>query len=270
MQASGVMRRRTLLPVRPRGWWFDLLLVAGFVALTLVLANGYLLGLDRTVADWSDANRPAPLYWASRVLNYLGQGGQVLMPLAVLLAAAVAWRRRSVRPFLPVVAAFLLTYLTIGPLKLWLERAAPHSLLADRVEILNDLPPGEYGLSYPSGHVANAIAWYGVIALLVGALLRALDRPPLPPSAAVAIRVLPPAVVFCTTTYLAFHWITDSVAGLLLGVVLTRLLARIPYDDVPLPELPGGWGRSAGLTPPPSGAPATDGRWSGRGPVSRS
>ncbi len=257
---SGVTRRRALLPVHPRGWWFDLLLVAGFAALTLALARGHLLGLDQGVADWSDANRPAPLYWASRVLNYLGQGGQVLLPLAVLLAAAVAWRRRSLRPFLPVAAAFLLTYLTIGPLKLWLERAAPHSPLADRVEILNDLPPGEYGLSYPSGHVANAIAWYGVIALLAGALLRALDRPPLPPAAAVAIRVLPPAIVFCTTTYLAFHWITDSVAGLLLGVVLTRLLSRIPYDDIPLPGLPAGWSRSAGLTRAVSDVPTRAGR----------
>jgi membrane-associated phospholipid phosphatase len=71
--------------------------------------------------------------------------------------------------------------------------------------------------------------------------------------------VLPPAIVFCTTTYLAFHWITDSVAGLLLGVVLTRLLSRIPYDDIPLPGLPAGWSRSAGLTRAVSDVPTRAG-----------
>jgi membrane-associated phospholipid phosphatase len=244
-----VTRRRgwALRPVHPRGWWFDLALVAGVVALTIALARGHLLGFDQAVADWVDAHRPAPLYWVARVLNYLGQGGQVLMPLAVLLAAAVAWRRRSVRPALVIAAAFVLTYVTIGPLKVWLARAAPHSRLADRAEILNDLPPAEYGLSYPSGHVANALVWYGAIALLAAALLRSLDRGPLSPAAVTAIRVLPPAIVFCTTTYLAFHWITDSVAGLLLGLVLTRLLARIDWDGIPLPALRDGWSRRAEL-----------------------
>jgi membrane-associated phospholipid phosphatase len=236
-----------LLPVRPAGWWFDLVLLAGFVALTVALAGGHLLAADQATADWMYAHQPTPLYWTARVLNYLGQGGQVLMPIAVILGAAVAWRRRSVRPVLVIVGAFLLTYVTIGPLKLWFDRAAPASTLPDRAEIFNDLPPGEYGLSYPSGHVANAIVWYGAIALLLAALLRSVDREPLPQSAALAIRVIPPAVVFCTTTFLAFHWLTDSLAGLLLGLVLTRLMARIPWDAIPLPPLRNGWHRPADL-----------------------
>ena len=68
------------------GWWFDAVLLVAFVALTYALARGHLLGLDRQVADWADQHRPAVLYWPARVLNYLGQGGQVLMPVAVLLA----------------------------------------------------------------------------------------------------------------------------------------------------------------------------------------
>ena len=51
------------------------------------------------------------------------------------------------------------------------------------------------------------------------------------------LRVLPPVIVFCTTTYLSFHWITDSIAGLLLGLILTRLMARVPWDTMPLPRL---------------------------------
>lgn len=240
-------RRGWLLPVRPRGWWFDLLLLAGFVALTAALAGGHLLAVDERVADWAGDHRPTPLYWVLRVLNYLGQGGQVLMPVAILLAGLVAWRRRSVRPLLVFAAGFVLTAVTIGPLKIWLDRAAPAFKGPDSLVLFNPHASGSLAMSYPSGHVANALVWYGVIALLLGALLRALDRPPLPARAHAALRVLPPAIVFCTTTWLAFHWITDSVAGLLLGLILTRLLARIPWDAIPLPRLPRGLDGPAGL-----------------------
>lgn len=210
---------------RPRSWWPDLGLLAAFVLLTALLAAGHLLSFDAWVADWADAHRPAPLYWIARVLNYLGQGGQVLMPVAILLAAAAAWRTRSVRPFVVIAAAFVLTYLTIGPLKIWLQRAAPHFDGPDRTVLFNDAAVGALGMSYPSGHVANALVWYWVIAYLAPA---AVPR--------WAVRVLPPVIVFCTTTYLAFHWITDSVAGLFLGLVLTRLMARVPWDTLPLPQ----------------------------------
>jgi membrane-associated phospholipid phosphatase len=233
--------------VRPRGWWFDLVLLVGFALLTVALANGHLLSLDERVAGWAVDHRPAPVYWVLRVLNYLGQGGQVLMPVAVVLAAVVVWRRQSIRPLLVFAAAFVLTYVTIGPLKIWLDRAAPAFPGPERLELFNPWASGIEAMSYPSGHVANALAWYGVIAVLLNALLRSLDRPPLSSRAYAALRVLPPAIVFVTTTWLAFHWITDSVAGLLLGLVLTRLLARVPWDAIPLPGLPRGWDRPAGL-----------------------
>lgn len=230
---------------RPRGWWPDLACTVAFVALTVLLATGRLLGFDAAVADWADAHRPAALYWTARVLNYLGQGGQVLMPVTILLAGALAWRTRSIRPLLVFAAAFVLTYLTIGPLKIWLQRAAPRFEGPDRTELFNPAALGSDGMSYPSGHVANALVWYGVIALLLGALVGGLSRRTL-----LALRVLPPVIVFGTTTYLSFHWITDSVAGLFLGLVLTRLMARVPWDAVPLPHLRNGWERPAGLDTP--------------------
>ncbi len=240
--------RRWLLPVRPRGWWFDLALLAGFAGLTVALAQGHLLTLDERVAEWFAGHRPTPVYVLLRVLNYLGQGGQVLMPITLVLAALVTWRRRSIRPLLVFAGTFVLTYLTIGPLKVWLDRAAPAFDGPDRLVLFNPHASGIEALSYPSGHVANALAWYGVIAVLADALLRSYDRPVLSGRAYAALRVLPPAIVFCTTTWLAFHWITDSVAGLLLGLILTRLLSRIPWDTIPLPRLPRGLDRPAGLT----------------------
>lgn len=249
-ETTTVRRPLRLRPVRPAGWWFDGVLLAAVIALTAALAAGQLLDVDLAVREWVNAHRPEPARRVAVVLNFLGQGGWVLMPLTFGLGVAVAVRTRSVRPLLVGVGAFVLTSFTIGPAKLLTDRAAPSSELPpeESVRIFATLPPDEWDMSYPSGHVANAIVWYAAVAILLAALLRTLDRPAAPRGLYAAIRVAPPAIVFCTTTYLGWHWITDSIAGLLLGLLLGRLLSRVPWDDLPLPALPGGTHRRGVFT----------------------
>ncbi|WP_433792432.1 phosphatase PAP2 family protein [Actinoplanes sp. CA-252034] len=212
-----------------RSWWPDLLSIVAFVALTVALARGHLLDLDQRVADWSLSHQPAVPYWTARVFNYLGQGGSVLMPVTLLMTALLYWRSRSIRVALPFVATFVLTYFTIGPAKVLFDRAAPRFDGPDPAVLFNPAASGEYAMSYPSGHVANAIVWFGLIALLLG---RELSR-----GQWALLRVAPVVIVFVTTVYTGFHWLTDSIAALFLGLVLTRLLARIPYDRIPLGPL---------------------------------
>ena len=228
-----------------RSWWLDLVLLVAFVAVTVALIRGHLLAFDQRVADWAFDHQPRPVYWTARVFNYLGQGGQVLMPVTLILTVLLVRRTRSARAVLPFAAAFVLTYVTIGPLKIWADRAAPRFEGPERTVMFNPYADGAKAMSYPSGHLGNALVYYAVMAMLIAALLRR----PLHRWETFAIRVVPVAVVFCTTVYLGFHWVTDSVAGLLLGVVLARLIERVPWDTVPLPRL-GGWERPAGLTPP--------------------
>jgi len=222
-----------LRPVRPSGWWCDALLAAAVAALTVALARGYLLDLDLAVRDWADAHRPDPAYAIAVALNFLGQFGWVLLPVSLLLAGALVWRTRVAWPLVSIAAAFLLTGLIVGSMKYWLDRGFPHNTtLAHPEELFSD-PVG--GTAYPSGHTANAVVWYGVILLLLRHVLTVYGRPPLRPALGTVIRVAPPAIVLCTTTYLGHHWITDSIAGLLLGLLLARLLTRVPWEDFPLP-----------------------------------
>ena len=230
--------------LRPKqGWWVDLALIAAFAALTVALVNGHLLRLDQRVADWSFAHHPAPVYWTARVFNYFGQGGQVLTPVALILTGLLVWRTRSVRAAFPFVAAYVLTYLTIGPLKIYFDRAAPRFDGPDKTVMFNPYASGPAAMSYPSGHMGNVLVWYAVIALLAAALLNR----PLTRAQTLVLRVLPVVIVFCTTVYLGFHWVTDSVAGLLLGVVLARILERNHWDTIPLPRRLGAWAGPAGL-----------------------
>ena len=55
---------------------------------------------------------------------------------------------------------------------------------------------------------------------------------PLRPWEAFAVRVLPVVILFVTTVYTGFHWLTDSIAGVLLGLFLARLIERVPWERV--------------------------------------
>jgi membrane-associated phospholipid phosphatase len=208
--------------VRPAGWWFDGLLIGLFALLTGVLAAGGLLGVDTAVRDWCVSHTTQATYWLARVFNYLGNGGPLtLISLAIALFLAV--RRRNLWPILPVAAAFLLTGVVIMPLQIWTERAAPGYTGPNAVDLFNSsLPPGTYDTGYPSGHLVNTVVWYGVIALLLAPWLNRTAR--------LWLRIAPPAIVFVTTIYLNFHWLTDSIAGLLLGVFIARLIDRVPWQ----------------------------------------
>jgi uncharacterized membrane protein YkvA (DUF1232 family) len=219
---DGFAAVQRLMEYRAPRWSVDAVLWAGFAALTLALAGkvGPLLAADLAVRNWSDAHRPPAAGLVARGLNYLGQGLPLTL-VALGLAALLAWRRHTVRPLLPVAAAFVLTYGTIGPLKLLLDRAAPHTFQIPHPEWLFS-----GGVSYPSGHIVNSIVWYGVLALFLAALL--------PPTRRTPVRVVPTAIVCVVTTYTGFHWLTDTAGGLLLGLALDRLLMRVRWNGLPL------------------------------------
>lgn len=213
-----------------RGWLVDGILVLALAALTFLVAEGITHGIDLDTRDWVDSHRPTQAYVAARVLNYLGQGTPLAL-LAMGLAVLLAWRQHSVRPVLPVLTAYLMLMFFVGPMKVLTDRAAPHKPegVPNREEFFSG------GMSYPSGHTANTIVWYGVLALLLSALAPAAMKP----AARLALRLGPPLIVGFVTTYLGFHWITDTVAGLVAGLLLDRLLRRINWDALPLHKVPG-------------------------------
>lgn len=240
------------------------LYVGAFALLTAALAaGGPLIDLDLAVQEWSESHRPAAAEFLARILNRLGQGG-VLLGICVVLSlwlarlrwrttapvpatdagkpatgagAGYGWRRWrrwdrwwALQAPLYVLAAAVLVVPTVLVIKAFTERGAPSSPLPPEqtVPLLGPLPAAEYDAGYPSGHTVNTIVWYGILALLVTCLLREYRRssrwwPSLRP----ALRIAPPVIVFCAQTYLSFHWFTDSVAGILLGLAIDRILSLL-------------------------------------------
>jgi membrane-associated phospholipid phosphatase len=223
-----------------RSWWTEGLLSAGFVALTVALANGLFLGLDVDVDHWARTHRPPVLYWLARGGNYLGQGTWLAV-IALGIAVYLGWRRHTVRLVLPVLAAELLSGVTVLAFKSTLHRAPPNN--QNHVAHPERLFSDPLSFSYPSGHLVVAIVWYGIIALLLTGVL--------PAGWLRAIRAVPPVTLFITTVYLSFHWLSDTVAGVLLGLLLYRLLLRVPWHSMPLGRrlTAAGWARPAHAEP---------------------
>lgn len=203
--------------------------LAGFVAITVALAAGTgLEDLDLAVREWAEAHRPPPAEVVARLLNYLGQGGP-LLAISVALAGWLAWRTRRLRPLFYVLVAAVLVTGVVLPIKHLTERGAPSADLAPErtVALMGPLPPDQYDAGYPSGHLVNTVVWYGVLLLLGTALLRAYGRSGPPSTVRWGIRIVPPVVVLVTSTYLSYHWLTDGLAGLALGLFLAWLPHRL-------------------------------------------
>jgi undecaprenyl-diphosphatase len=170
--------------------------------------------------------RSTPLTDLARALTFIGD--VPVLCLLTLLAAYLFWRRtRSYRaPGLLLVAMAGSAALTYG-LKLLVGRHRPG--------IAYVLGPVDTGFAFPSGHTLNSAVFFGTIAALLVAGLRArLAR-----AAVIAGAVLVSLGIGLSRLYLGYHWATDVLAGWLIAVTWLTIVGTVGYLTRPAPE-PGG------------------------------
>lgn len=174
---------------------------------------------------------------AARLLTHLGD--PLLVNLGVLVLIAVLLVRGARRLALYVLVVRVGALLLSGTVKLAVARARP----------VFELPVSSAaGYSFPSGHALGSSAFYlSAAVVLLPAVRRSLRRWLL------AAAVLIPLLVATTRVLLGVHYLSDVVAGLLLGfgwaAVCTTVFAlwrrdegrRVdPYDEGLQPEFAGG------------------------------
>lgn len=144
----------------------------------------------------------------------LGQRG----PTAVLVAAWLgwrSWRQRTLRPLLVLGTALLALNVTVGAVKIGLGRLGPH--YATSVGSAELFAGGDI---FPSGHTANAVVTWGILAYLA--------------TTPRARRVLSVVAAFfalgvgATTVYLGTHWVSDVLLGWAAGLLI---LLALPWAE---------------------------------------
>jgi len=153
--------------------------------------------------------RSGPLTAIAKFFNVLGLVS-VMLPARVAIAGFLAFRRRWWHAA-AFVAAIVLSEASIGTVKSIYDRSRPPGSLV-----------ATSGGSFPSGHaVAAAVT---VVAAVI-ALFPEGPRRYAWGVAAVAFSVL----MALSRAYLAAHWLSDAVAGVLLGTTEAMLAAHIVH-----------------------------------------
>jgi undecaprenyl-diphosphatase len=223
--ASGLIRslraRREWFLAQPaRALWTATALLA-LVALTAVLVPAEPLAIERS---WSEAMhdlQTPPLKELALVFNWLGRGlGRALTLAAVGL---LLLRARRLLALLVFALAEALAPLLSAGLKALVDRPRPPDGLVHPV-----------GASFPSGHATYAGAT--CIALVL------LFTNPWPARAWWwTLAALGIAGMAWSRTYLQVHWLTDVIAGSLLGTAVSLLLFSLAqrWQTPPTPAQPG-------------------------------
>ncbi len=165
---------------------------------------------DSVAMEWVRHSCPTWLAEASTYVVMLGQGGP-LTAIVFAIAVVGGFRTRTWRPVAIWLSAFVLLFVVVALPKLLLRRGAPRDPDPNAVEFFSKPAcGGPRCQSFPSGHAANAVVWYGVAFLLIGQVLPRLAR--------AAIRTITPLVVAAATVIAQHHWVSDTIAGLLAGI----------------------------------------------------
>lgn len=195
-----------------------------FTLLSALVGTGSLRVFDRQVAVSFAAVYSPSLLTLFRAVALLG-GLELTFLLAVGLFAFL-WRQ-GYRLGAWAAAALPISTLVEAADKQFIDQPGPPRSIAhldgpSLTMFFEGSAPGG-GWSFPSGHMTRAVVIYGLLAFVAGRLsTRPLVRR-LAPAAAVVLLV---ALAF-DRLYLAVHWESDVIGGLLLGA--TFLAAAISW-----------------------------------------
>lgn len=179
-----------------------------------VLTTSWLVRLDWQVMFFRPYEQWPQLHAFLDYLVVLGQRG----PTAVMVAAWLgwrSWRQHTLRPLITLGVSLLLLNVTVGAVKLGLGRLGPH--YATQIGSAELFAGGDI---FPSGHTANAVVTWGILAYLASTVItrRVLSVV----SAVVSLSV------GATTVYLGTHWVSDVLLGWTAGLLI---LLALPWFE---------------------------------------
>jgi len=186
---------------RPSGWWLALLGL--FVSVAISVELDWWTWLDHPVNDWA-ASRRMTLPWNAAKLVFDVATPETALPITLGLGLLVAWRRlrwgialeAAIRVGLAVASVLLLK-----------------PLLAVPGPTRNAL--GDHGGTFPSGHTTSTVVCLALVLAWLGRPRSVTGR--------VAVNAVAVAVVGVSVVFLNYHYVSDVVGGVVLGLLIATL-----------------------------------------------
>ncbi|MBC3841589.1 phosphatase PAP2 family protein [Streptacidiphilus sp. 4-A2] len=182
--------------------------------LLAVLTTSRLVALDWRVMEFKPYEHWPAFEQFLNIYVIAGQRGPSSIVVAIWLTWR-CWRLRSWRPLLVMGVSLVLLNMSVGAVKIGMGRLGPHyAHVAGSSELFQG------GGIFPSGHTANAVVTWGILAYVairwrrLGAVLAGFMG----------------ITVGLTTLYLGTHWVSDVLAGWAAGALV--LLALPLFEPV--------------------------------------
>lgn len=242
--ASPQRPSREPVPQPQRGLWLADLLSARARLITAVLATLFLLvtvdvfvqgpltQLDEVIQGWDGEAEQPEFQTAAWVYDKMGQRS-VLVPILLVVAGVFARRHRTWRPVVLAIVSFVALNVVVGAMKILIGRSETET---------DDPSVFTGGVIYPSGHSSNMVLSGG---LVIYFFWRYAKDPPLR-RLTVLVAVLT-TLTCITSLYVGSHWLSDLVAGALVGGLLLQLVILFDRATVDFRQVKERDGWSAGL-----------------------
>ncbi|MEU0149234.1 phosphatase PAP2 family protein [Streptomyces sp. NPDC006288] len=179
-----------------------------------VLVSSWLVTLDWKVMLFRPYQQWPGLHAFLDYYVVLGQRG----PTAVMVASWLgwrSWRQHTLRPLLTLGTSLLLLNVSVGAVKYGLGRLGPH--YATQIGSAELFAGGDI---FPSGHTANAVVTWGILAYLA--------TTPRARRYLSAVSAFVSLGVGLTTVYIGTHWLSDVLLGWAAGLLI---LLALPWFE---------------------------------------
>ena len=197
------------------GWHEARQLAVAYIAMTAVFAlvgwvafgndrHWWLVDVDERISRWFAAQRTDPLNTATLIGSWLSETVTKIAVTAIVVLILLRWLRRWYEA-LVVAVALILEAMVFITATFIVDRSRPP------VPHLDGSPVGS---SFPSGHVAAAVC-YAAIAIVIGS--NCARRWVVVTLWTLAVAV--PIIVGLSRMYRGMHFMSDVVAGMILGAV---------------------------------------------------
>ncbi|MBM3655714.1 MAG: phosphatase PAP2 family protein [Actinobacteria bacterium] len=191
-------------------------LLLGFVLVTLdVINKGLLYGVDQFVADLT---RPKLSGFTNfLVLRIDDLGLRWITALILLVTAGLISRRfRSFRPLNLAFLSLVFLNMFVGASKIFFGRCKAREDF--------DICMFSGGMAYPSGHIANALVTWGLVAYII---FRYTHRAPFEGLRFYWLVAVITIAVGAASLLRNTHWFTDLLGGVFLGGAILVLVVAI-------------------------------------------